>query len=108
VEHDAPNGAAVRVEDLVVVGWIAGEMCWLEVEVFHGLRKISLGGLARAISGNKLAAGGSVTKSGNNVTFVIDRHKFAVTADDDVVSALKRFSVTSQLSSTGRKPGWVK
>ncbi len=70
--------------------------------------RFAMGGLARSInSGNKFAQGGQA-RSGNNVTFVIDRHKFAVTAGDDTVAALKRFSVASQLSSTGRKPSWVK
>ncbi len=70
--------------------------------------RFAMGGLARSINGgNKFAQGGQA-RSGNNVTFVIDRHKFAVTAGDDTVAALKRFSVQSQLSSTGRKPSWVK
>ena len=44
---------------------------------------------------------GSVS-SGNNLTFVIDRHKFAVTAGDDTVASLRRFAVASQLE---RRPG---
>ena len=42
----------------------------------------NMGGLARIMGGNKFAGGGSVSKSGNNVTFVIDRHKFNVTAGE--------------------------
>jgi hypothetical protein len=67
----------------------------------------SMGGLARAISGNRFAAGGSVS-AGHPVVLNIDRHSFNMSAGGDTIAQLKRFAVTSQLSSTGRKPRWVK
>ncbi len=71
------------------------------------ISRFSMGGLARALGGNKFAAGGQV-RSGNPVVLKIDRQSFNMTAGDDVIGSLKRFAVASQLSSTGRKPRWVK
>ncbi len=69
--------------------------------------RFAMGGLARSISGNRFAAGGQV-RSGNPVVLKIDRQSFNMTAGDDTIAQLKRFAVASQLSSTGRKPRWVK
>lgn len=58
----------------------------------------------------RFAQGGMVpaTVSGTPVTLVIDRQSFNMTAGDDTISRLKRYAVASQLSSTGRKPRWVR
>ena len=56
--------------------------------------------------GNRFAGGGRST--GNPVVLNIDRKSFNMTAGDDTIAQLKRFAVASQLSSTGRKPRWVK
>lgn len=69
--------------------------------------RFAMGGLARSVSGNRFAGGGQV-RSGNPVILKIDRQTFNMTAGDDTVAALKRFSVAAQLASTGRKPSWVK
>ena len=49
--------------------------------------RFSMGGLARAISGNKFAAGGQV-RSGNPVVLKIDRQSFNMTAGDDTIGSL--------------------
>lgn len=69
----------------------------------------SMGGLVNAMANAmpKFASGGMAT-AGTPVTFVIDTHRFNVTAPADTVKALSRFSVNRQLSATGRKPSWVK
>jgi hypothetical protein len=66
----------------------------------------AMGGLARA-GGNRFAAGGQVS-AGNPFTLVIDRHSFNMTAGSDTITALKRYAVASQISSTGRKPRFVR
>ncbi len=71
------------------------------------LSRFSLGGLARSLGGNRFAGGGQV-RSGNPVVLKIDRQSFNMTAGDDTITQLKRFAVTAQLSSTGRKPRWVR
>ena len=58
------------------------------------------------MAGNKFAGGGMV--KGNPVVLNIDRKSFNMSAGDDTITQLKRFAVASQLSSTGRKPRWVK
>ncbi len=71
------------------------------------ISRFSMGGLARSLGGNRFAAGGQV-RSGNPVVLKIDRQSFNMTAGDDTIAQLKRFAVTAQLSSTGRKPRWVR
>ncbi len=71
------------------------------------INRFSMGGLARSLGGNRFAAGGQV-RSGNPVVLNIDRQSFNMTAGDDTIAQLKRFAVTAQLSSTGRKPRWVR
>ncbi len=66
----------------------------------------NMGGMARMLAGNKFAAGGMV--KGNPVILKIDRQSFNMSAGDDTIAQIKRFAVASQLSSTGRKPRWVK
>jgi hypothetical protein len=70
------------------------------------MNRFAMGGLARS-TGNRLASGGQVS-SGNSVTLKIDRHTFNMTAGDDTVAAIKRFAVAAQISSTGRKPRFVR
>jgi hypothetical protein len=70
------------------------------------MNRFAMGGLARS-AGNRLASGGQVS-SGNSVTLKIDRHTFNMTAGDDTVAAIKRFAVAAQISSTGRKPRFVR
>lgn len=69
----------------------------------------SMGGLVNAMASAmpKFANGGMAT-AGTPVTFVIDNQRFNMTAPADTVKALSRFAVNRQLSSTGRKPSWVK
>ncbi len=69
-------------------------------------QNFNMGGMARMMTGNKFAGGGMVR--GNPVVLNIDRKSFNMTAGDDTITQLKRFAVASQLSSTGRKPRWVK
>ncbi len=71
------------------------------------ISRFSMGGLARSLGGNRFAAGGQV-RSGNPVVLKIDRQSFNMTAGDDTITQLKRFAVTAQLSSSGRKPRWVR
>ena len=68
--------------------------------------RFAMGGLARSVSGNRFAGGGQV-RSGNPVILKIDRQVFNMTAGDDVVESVRRFSVKAQLSSIGKKPSWV-
>jgi hypothetical protein len=70
------------------------------------MNRFAMGGLARVSGGNHLAAGGQVR--GTPVTINIDRHTFNMTAGDDTVAAIKRFAVAAQISSTGRKPRFVR
>jgi hypothetical protein len=70
------------------------------------MNRFAMGGLARS-AGNRFASGGQVS-SGNSVTLKIDRHTFNMTAGDDTVAAIKRFAVAAQISSTGRKPRFVR
>jgi hypothetical protein len=70
------------------------------------MNRFAMGGLARS-AGNRFASGGQVS-SGNSVTLKIDRHIFNMTAGDDTVAAIKRFAVAAQISSTGRKPRFVR
>jgi hypothetical protein len=70
------------------------------------MNRFAMGGLARVSGGSHLAAGGHVR--GTPVTINIDRHTFNMTAGDDTVAAIKRFAVAAQISSTGRKPRFVR
>jgi hypothetical protein len=70
------------------------------------MNRFAMGGLARS-AGNRFASGGQVN-SGNSVTLKIDRHTFNMTAGDDTVAAIRRFAVAAQISSTGRKPRFVR
>ena len=63
--------------------------------------RFAMGGLARSASGNRFAGGGQV-KAGNPVILKIDRQVFNMTAGDDAVELLRRFSVKAQLSSIGK------
>lgn len=71
------------------------------------LSRFSMGGLARSLGGNRFASGGQV-RSGSPVVLKIDRQSFNMSAGDDTITQLKRFAVTAQLSSSGRKPRWVR
>jgi hypothetical protein len=70
------------------------------------MNRFAMGGLARVSGGHHLAGGGQVR--GTPVTINIDRHTFNMTAGDDTVAAIKRFAVAAQISSTGRKPRFVR
>jgi hypothetical protein len=70
------------------------------------MNRFAMGGLARVSGGHHFAAGGQVR--GTPVTINIDRHTFNMTAGDDTVAAIKRFAVAAQISSTGRKPRFVR
>jgi hypothetical protein len=70
--------------------------------------RFNMGGLVRALSANKFAAGGQVQTSGSSHTFVLPSGQtFEATLTDQTVARLKRYSVKSRMASTGRKPGWV-
>jgi len=70
--------------------------------------RFSMGGLVRALSGNKFASGGQVQTAGSSHTFVLPcGQTFEATLTDQTVARLKRYSVKSRMASTGRKPGWV-
>jgi hypothetical protein len=70
--------------------------------------RFSMGGLVRALSANKFAAGGQIQTSGSSHTFVLPSGQtFEATLTDQTVARLKRYSVKSRMASTGRKPGWV-
>lgn len=71
------------------------------------INRFNMGGMVRAATGNHFASGGLVA-AGNPVILNIDRQSFAMSAGHDTIKQLKRFAVSSQLSSTGRKPRWVK
>lgn len=65
-------------------------------DIFGPMPRFAQGGMVPAVA------------SGTPVTLVIDRQSFNMTAGDDTISRLKRYAVASQLSSTGRKPRWVR
>jgi hypothetical protein len=72
------------------------------------MNRFAMGGLARAASGNRMAGGGQASASGSQFTLKFDRQSFLVSAEGDTVAAIKRFAVAAQISSTGRKPRFVR
>jgi hypothetical protein len=62
------------------------------------------GGLVPKIAQSARTLGGTTT-----VNLTIDGQKFSgLTASEDIAASLTRFAVSRQMSSTGRKPSWVK
>ncbi len=73
----------------------------------HGLDlpHFATGGLAAA---GAVSGGGSSGHASRNLTLVLNGHSFGLTGQEHVISALERHVVTSKISSTGSKPGWVR
>lgn len=68
----------------------------------------NMGGLVREMVGSipKFAQGGQAQMA--PVTLVIDRQRFNMSASADTVKALNRYAISTQVTSGGRKPSWVR
>ncbi len=72
--------------------------------------RFSMGGLARAISNNRFAAGGSVSTAGGNrsLTLVLDQKRFSVTGSKGTIDDLEREASLRGLAMIGKAPSWIR
>ncbi len=74
------------------------------------ISRFSMGGLARAISANKFAAGGAVSTAGSNrsLTLVLDQKSFSVTGSKGTIDDLEREASLRGLAMIGKAPSWIR
>ncbi len=74
------------------------------------ISRFSMGGLARAISSNRFAAGGSVSTAGGNrsLTLVLDQKRFSVTGSKGTIDDLEREASLRGLAMIGKAPSWIR
>ncbi len=74
------------------------------------ISRFSMGGLARAISGNRFAAGGAVSTAGGNrsLTLVLDQKRFSVTGSKGTIDDLEREASLRGLAMIGKAPSWIR
>ncbi len=74
------------------------------------ISRFSMGGLARAISNNRFAAGGAVSTTNGNrsLTLVLDQKRFSVTGSKGTIDDLEREASLRGLAMIGKAPSWIR
>ncbi len=73
------------------------------------ISRFSMGGLARALSTNKFAAGGQVSTAGNrSLTLVLDQKRFSMSGSKQTIDDLEREASLRGLAMIGKAPSWIR
>ncbi len=73
------------------------------------ISRFSMGGLARALSTNRFAAGGQVSAAGNrSLTLVLDQKRFSMSGPKQTIDDLEREASLRGLAMIGKAPSWIR
>ncbi len=74
------------------------------------ISRFSMGGLARALSTNRFAAGGQVSTAAGNrsLTLVLDQKRFSMSGSKQTIDDLEREASLRELAMIGKAPSWIR